>query len=264
MVTPSLFIMKTYKTEGILIQQRQLKEADKLAIIWTPDKGKRSYVVKGANKILSRKTTALDTMNLIRFTAVPTKTEHHLLVEADLINDFSNLKNNYEAIGSIMYMLEALDKFLANEETQLIFYNWFKTLLLDFSANPSRATTTLLYFQMQLLVQTGYSPLLDSCIYCYQELKPDEPRVASDNNEPGYICEKHFDNISPNFQLISDTIIKIQRYFFNCDSESAYNLKLTADQAHKIFCIQNTWIEAISEHNINSKTLLNIWKTPTK
>lgn len=256
--------MKPYKCEGIILLQRQLKEADKLIVVWTSNEGKKAFVVKGANKILGKKVTALDTLNQISFSALASKSEQQLLIEASIINDFSELKKHYDAVAAVMYMLELLDKFLTSEQSSHAFYNLFSNILEQLNANPGNFNIFIVYFQMQLLLNTGFAPSLQNCCYCYDDLQPNQERIANDTNEPGYICQKHLDNIDKHLVYVSDTIIKIQKYLSSCDALGVLNIKIKTTNLIELFNIQNTWIEAILERSLNSKSLLKIWTKQEK
>lgn len=256
--------MKPYKSEGIILLQRQLKEADRLVVIWTHNEGKKAFIVKGANKILGKKISALDTLNHIAFSALAGKSEQQLLIEATIINDFTTLKKNYAAVSIAMYMLELLDRFLATEENYQSFYRLFLEIITTIDIENTHLNLYLIYFQLHLLINTGFAPSLNNCIVCYDGLEEAQDRIPNDSNEPGYICEKHFDNINKQLVFVSDTIIKIQKYLSRSLVRDVIKLNASEDDIQIIFNIQNTWIEGISERTINSKTLLKIWKKQEK
>ena len=84
--------MKSYSTEGFIIQMRQLREADRLIVLYTKDFGRVESVAKGASRLLSRKSGSLDLLNLGKFSFHKTK-GLDILTEVALLDDFSDPYN---------------------------------------------------------------------------------------------------------------------------------------------------------------------------
>ncbi len=254
--------MRNYKDVGILIELKQLKEATKLAVIWTRSDGKKGFIVKGANKILSRKLAALDTGNLFSFGAYASKGDLDLLLEANLIDDFQDLKKSLENMGLLYYFLEVAQNFLADEQANTAFFEKFLSFLTQICEHPGDNYKYLVAFQMEVLKEFGYAPLLDSCSECLREFKLDEVRIANNSNEPGLICYRHFLLEFTTQSLISDRMLKILRFLKSASLNEIDRLDITIYESEILFNIQNNWICTIIEKEIRSAKLLKLWKKP--
>ncbi|MCA9384000.1 DNA repair protein RecO, partial [Candidatus Dojkabacteria bacterium] len=119
--------MKSYKDKGIIIKIKQFKESDKLVIILGEEYGRIEAVAKGAGKLLSKKTGSIDLLNLASFSFHKTK-GIDLLLEAELLDDYSDIKSSLGSISEIFYLLEIIDKFMLGEGGDNEFYQdltWF-------------------------------------------------------------------------------------------------------------------------------------------
>jgi len=249
--------MAGYKDRGLIILIKQLKEADKLLVVWSPTKGRLAMIAKGANKIKSRKSSSLDLINLIDFNAYHSKSEYELLTEVNLINDFKGLKSDLAGISLTFYILEVLGKFINSNQSYEAYFDFIISILSYLESDPLRSYAGLLIFQLKTLEAFGYHPELDFCLKCHDQLKPDVPRISSTDQEAGYLCNKHFDKIGTDLETIPDQVIKVQRFLLRTDWNQLDQLELNKDLFLKIFKINNHWLENIIDQQINTKQLLN-------
>lgn len=250
--------MKSYKEEGFILALKQLKEADKLAVIWTKNHGKQPFIMQGANKLLSRKSPALDTMNYVSFGAYPSKTGMDLITEVALLDDFASLKQDFGSISMLLYLAELLDKVLTEDNSYYDFFNWFNLYLQRAGTQKVFDLHFLLYGQLKLMKEIGFSPLLDVCASCFEPFESNTARIINLTDEPGYLCHKHI-SLTEQSDLISDTILKIQRYYNSCEIEAVLKLNFSAKISLQLFNIHNFWIENILNTEIKSKNLLLKW-----
>lgn len=249
--------MAIFKDRGLILLIKQLKEADKLVILWSPTKGRLALLAKGANKIKSRKSSSLDLLNLINFSAYGSKLELELLTEVELENDFKKLKTDLSGISLSFYILEVLGKFINSNQSYENFFDFVKTDLNYLESDRERRFAGLLIFQLKTLEEFGYLPELDKCLVCHEKLISNELRIISPEQEAGYLCGKHFDNIKDNFISVPDQVIKVQRFLLRTTWEELDQLVLSKDLFVKIFNINNHWLENVLNIQINTGQLLN-------
>ena len=92
-----------YKTEGIILSQKKIGEADKLLAIYTKDRGKIFCIAKGARKPLSRKTGHIELGNWCKLYIAQGK-NLDILTEAILIKNFGG-DNTSEQKSNMIYHL---------------------------------------------------------------------------------------------------------------------------------------------------------------
>ncbi|MFA5692619.1 MAG: DNA repair protein RecO [Acholeplasmataceae bacterium] len=134
--------------EGIIIKVMDYKEYDRLLFMYT-EEGRITLVAKGANK-LNNETRALSQyLNLISFKEVNDKTMYNLM-EAKLINSFSNLKNDYNLLNTASIMFDLLNLFIMDNDDHKNVYNLLKDALINFKIGNE------LSFGFKLLNIIGY------------------------------------------------------------------------------------------------------------
>ena len=250
--------MKYNKIQGLILSLKQLKESDKLVVVFSREKGKIKLLARGANKVLSRKSYSLDILNLVEFLTYPTKTEWNLIIEVKLIDEFSTIKKDFASIKICYYFLELLNNFLVQETESEEIYIEFLSFLQQLSKLTSKKDKLLLaiYFQLKILNSFGFKPQLFYCVDCQSKLLKNTPRILSSEDMLGYLCEKHFDIINFSDNLISDDLLKIQRYLTDKQVFEITNLKIDILIIKKILEIQNKWLEIVSQRTVNSYNLL--------
>src|SRR3990172_9652373 len=100
--------MKSFTDQGIVLKIIELQEASKLVAVWCKRFGKIITIAKGAGKILSRKGSSLDLLNLGKFSLHQGKT-YTLIIEVELQNDYHTLKEDLKNISNIFYLLDLLN-----------------------------------------------------------------------------------------------------------------------------------------------------------
>lgn len=142
---------------GVIIKVIDFTEADRLVNLVTKDHGLVSLVAKGARRITSKKASHLDLLNLIKFQVVRGRTPQ-ILVQAELIEPYLNLKNNLRMARTSFYLAEILGSLLApgQEDTELFLSlkNYLSRLNQIESTSQSRQLST--QFQLYLLRHLGF------------------------------------------------------------------------------------------------------------
>jgi DNA repair protein RecO (recombination protein O) len=250
--------MKYQKLTGLIILSNQLKEANKLMTIFTKENGKVKVIAKGVNKTLSRKNYNLDCLNLINFNVYITKSDFNLLTDTVLVNDFNLLKKDFIKIKIAYYIFEVLNRFLVEEVIIPGLFDRILSLLTTLTKidDDNQKMLLLLYAQIIMLDEFGYSPQLNNCIICSDELAPDGKRILSYEEILGYVCDKHFDIISNKDNLVEDKVIKIQKFLLRSSLQDIFQLIITNNDIFKIFSLQNSWIENILEKKVKSYNLI--------
>lgn len=114
-------------------------------------------LARGARKPSSRKRGHLDTFNLIKFQASPTK-GIDLMSEADVVEDYSNLKKDLKKVAVAYFINEAVGKTTQEKEKNLNIYylleNYFGELTISNNLKTIRNS-----FTKELLSLLGYWPV---------------------------------------------------------------------------------------------------------
>ena len=146
-------MIHVYKTEGIILKQKNFAEADRILTIYTKHYGKIQAIVKGARRVTSRKAGSLELFNHCSLVLAKGK-NLDIISEVEVVNSFRSWRKNLTKVGIAWYLCELVDKLTPEEqENRQVF-----SLLRDWLAkigylNPSRLVRG---FEEELLVELGF------------------------------------------------------------------------------------------------------------
>lgn len=100
--------MRSYKTEAIIIKRRNFNEADRIITILTSDLGKLQVKAQGVRKITSRRSSHIELLNHSELSLYK-GSSMSVLVEAQMINGYPDIKNDFEKVGFAYHVCELID-----------------------------------------------------------------------------------------------------------------------------------------------------------
>ncbi|MDO8688419.1 MAG: DNA repair protein RecO [Dehalococcoidia bacterium] len=159
-----------YKTEAVVLRRRDLGEADKILVLYTPHLGRLSAVAKGVRKPSSRLGGHVE---LLAHSAMMLAQGRNLDIvsQSQIVHSFPGLRDNLERVAYGFYVAELVERFTGERiENQPLFRLLLNMLsYLEETPNPDLATR---HFELHLLDLVGYRPELQRCISCNIELRP--------------------------------------------------------------------------------------------
>lgn len=145
--------MNSLKDIGFVIKRVNLFDCDRFVTIFTQKHGKIDVLAKGVRKITSRRSPHIELLNLIRFQTVKTR-KNYILSDAEVINTFSDLKQDYQNVGIIFLICELVDKLcpigVAHREIFDLIENTVNEL------NIHNSHYDMFDFQVKLITFLGY------------------------------------------------------------------------------------------------------------
>src|SRR3990167_8803534 len=97
-------MMRSLKTEAIVLKKKDLLNRDILISFFTKDLGRLTVFAKGVKKITSRRSPHLQTGNLINV-IISHKNDRYYLQESQLISGFSELKKDEDKVKQLNFYL---------------------------------------------------------------------------------------------------------------------------------------------------------------
>ena len=101
-------MMRTYKTEALIIKRLNVGEADRLITVFTRDHGKLSIKAKGIRRVPSRRSAHVELLNNSVLTLY-SASRYPILTEATALETFSDLKEDLQKIGFAYHLCELVD-----------------------------------------------------------------------------------------------------------------------------------------------------------
>ncbi|MCL5970605.1 MAG: DNA repair protein RecO [Patescibacteria group bacterium] len=147
--------MRNYKTEGIIIKRRNIGEADRILTVFTKKNGKISIKAPGVRKIRSKRSPHIEVLNLSMLSLYKGKTLP-ILIEAETLETFSNIKNFLPKIAVAYHACEIVDGLCPEEEENKEVFFLLKEFLerLCFENHD----LLILDFEKNLLKSLGFFP----------------------------------------------------------------------------------------------------------
>ncbi len=148
-------MIRSLKTEAIVLRKKDLLNKDVLISFFTENLGRLTVFAKGVKKITSRRSPHLQTGNLINV-LISHKNDRFYLQESQLISGFSELKKDEDKVKQLYLFLFVLDRLLPENQKEERVYNLTKRFLINLSLPAGKDRLGLLYYLNKLMSLLGY------------------------------------------------------------------------------------------------------------
>lgn len=216
------------KTRGIVLRNFPFKESSLFCSIFTERFGKLQLIAKGARRPKSKICGVLEPLTLAE--AIFYKREAkdtYTLSDADVIDDFSKIKNSISKFTACEAICEFVDKTTVLEEPNRQLYEE----MLGFFKKASMAEDSIVGFWtllmlFRLLKFVGWEPHLRDCVRCHNPIF-DKSIINFSISAGGIVCERHFDeSVIKIDSKDTETIINAKNGVFPYNIEAKMVLKL--------------------------------------
>ena len=153
------------KTEGIVLRETKYQETSKILSIYTKKMGKISVMAKGANRPKSKliANTQLFSYNEYQFSQGKS---FYYINQADLIDSFYDIRENMERVIYGFYILELVDKSVADEEANEKIFLLIEKVLRLLSQIQDNYLRLIAAFELKYISFLGYRPYVSECVMC--------------------------------------------------------------------------------------------------
>jgi DNA repair protein RecO (recombination protein O) len=185
--------MSTEKATALVLRTTDWSESSRIATLWTHEFGKVRALAKGGRRLKSNFENALDLLTLCRIVFLRKSSDSlDLLTEAQVIQRFPRLRTDLAALYAAYYVAELLAEGTRDYDPHpLLFDEALDTLQTLGGADDPAAPATgprLARFEMVLLRELGYSPVLDHCAGCGGSVV--ETELAFSAAAGGVLCRR--------------------------------------------------------------------------
>lgn len=224
-----------YRTQGFVIKKTDRKESDRIFSVFTKDFGKIEVLGKGIRKINSKLKSNIDIFCLCDIEFIRGKS-HKTLTDSCKINDFRNIRNDFEKSKVAFKISETLCGLVHEAEKDEKIWN----LLIEIFDKLDSQKLEILhyYFLWNLLSILGYKIDLYNCILCKGKLLPDNLFFSS--KEGGVAEKKCFDGESQEKEISPETI-KILRIILKNDWQTIMKLKISPENMERLGVISQDY-----------------------
>ena len=231
--------------EGIIVNTKNYKDTSKIIDIFTYEYGKIGVIAKGCKSIKSNLRSVTDKLTYAKFTIYYKKDKLSILSEANVINNFSNMKKNIEKISYASFLLDLTNQVYKQSDDKEI-YNILVSSLIKINEdfNPLIITNIV---ELKYLNYLGIAPTLDGCSIC-----GNKSVVTLSIDKGGYLCSK----CHTNEPLFSDKAIKLVRMYTLVDINKISKLDLNKDVVNEVNNFIDNYYDKYTGLYLKSKSFL--------
>jgi DNA repair protein RecO (recombination protein O) len=191
-----------YHERGVVLRTHKLGEADRIITFLTRDRGKVRAVAKGVRKTKSRFGGRLEPPTHVDLLLYEGR-ELDIVTQAETLDHFGPLRDDYERLSRAVSMLEAADQVVQERQANPQLY---RMLVGALQALATRDTPLVVpAFFLKVLSLEGYRPQVDECAQCGAE----DGLVSWAIEEGGLRCSAHRQGpaISPEAVVVLQRIL---------------------------------------------------------
>tara|TARA_B100000676_G_scaffold294901_1_gene333429 strand:+ start:311 stop:1027 length:717 start_codon:yes stop_codon:yes gene_type:complete len=238
-------VSKYYATKGIVLRTYKLREADRIIVLISPDRGMIRAVAKGIRKTKSKFGSRLEPTTHVSMQIHKGKGDLDLITQVETLDHFRTIREDLNRLTKAIAMLEAVDQVVLPGEPAIELHKMLLGALKTLEDNDSVLVTPSFY--LKLLALEGSGPIVDQCVVC-----GNTDIVAFSNEQGGVMCETHRSGIP-----ISAPAVDLLRLILGGQLGKALNQK-ESHATKEIEKIAREALEYFLERRMRTTTLLDI------
>jgi len=190
---------RSFRVDAVVLRHSDYGEADRLLTLYTRQLGKARAIAKGARKIASRKAGHIEPFTHVRLQLAKGR-DTLIVTQADTVDAYLPLRDDLILTSQASYVLELLDRFTYEDETENSAIFRLLTDTLSRLASQLDPWLVIRYYEIRLLDHLGFRPQLFECANCGREVKPEDQFFSF--SAGGVICPRcgqglrHLHNVS--------------------------------------------------------------------
>jgi len=243
---------RSFRLEAVVLRHADWGEADRLLTLYTRERGKVRAIAKGVRKIKSRKAGHLEPFT--RVTLQLARGRDLLIVtDADTIDAYQPLREDLIKTGYASYLVELLDRFTYEEESEN--YNIFRLLTESLSrvANELDPWLAIRYYEVHLLDHLGFRPQLFECANCREEIEAVDQFFSA--AQGGVLCPRCGASL-PGVWNVSVEALKYLRHFQRSSYAETQRARPSPQVRDEVEALMQHYVTYLLERGLNTPKFL--------
>ncbi len=162
-----------FNTEGIVVRARNLGEADRIVVLFTPHRGLVSCVARGARRTTSKTGGHVDLLRHITAHITEGRSDLHVISQVETVNAYLGLRSDLDRLTLASHFAEICERFSLPSAANP---NLFALLRDSLTHAETTAKHTLpllrLWHELTLLATVGLQPQLHRCVRTGADIPP--------------------------------------------------------------------------------------------
>jgi DNA repair protein RecO (recombination protein O) len=239
---------RSFRVEAIVLRHSEWGEADRLLTLYTRQQGKVRALAKGARKIASRKAGHIEPFTHVTL-QLSRGRDLLIVTQAEMVNGYLPIREDLTLTGYAAYLLELLDRFTYENETENPALFRLLNESLTRLAGRADAWLVLRYYEMRLLDLLGFRPQLFACANCGREVLPEDQYFSFSLG--GVICPRCGEGLkSP--RHISVEALKYLRHFQRSSFRDASRARPAPEVRQETEALMQGFFTYLLERELNT------------
>lgn len=235
--------------EGIVLTELKYGETSKIINVLTPNLGIVGIYAKGACTLKSKTRPSATKLIYSKFKINYKKDKLSNLSEAEIINDFINIRSDIIKISYANILLD-LSNQVAKENSDGMFENLLNALLcIEKGLNPEAITQVLM---LKYLDNLGIAPYLEGCVQCGST----DNIVTISSDKGGYVCS----NCTDKYAFVSSKALKLIKMYYLVDLKKLDKLEINNSLTKEIDMFIEDYYQRYSGIYLKSREFIKLVK----
>jgi len=243
---------RSFRVEAVVLRHSDYGEADRLLTLYTRQLGKTRAIAKGARKIASRKAGHIEPFTHVKLQLAKGR-DMLILTQADTVDAYQALREDLILTSQASYVMELLDRFTYEDETENPAIFRLLTDTLSRLASKLDPWLVIRYYEMRLLDHLGFRPQLFKCANCGREIKAEEQYFSF--SAGGVICPRCGHGL-PHLHDISVEALKYLRHFQRSSYADATRARPGLDIQQETETLMQGYFTYLLERELNTPGFL--------
>lgn len=241
------------KTEGFVLKNSKMGEADSLLTIFTRKLGRISAVAKGARRPKSQLLAGIQPFCYSEFVLYKGKNLYQVS-QCDPKQIFYKIREDMNKLSYGAYILELVEAVITEGQTNNRLFNLMGKTLSLLIMEDIELHTIIRTFELKLLHYAGFKPQFASCVSCGDK---EGQGYKFSSQQGGLICNKCHQE-DPTALKISETTIRLANYLLSKEINEVYKLKINNFLNNELKIILKKYImEHINKYHFKSLELVD-------
>jgi len=235
-----------YKYTGIILNKRDIAEADRLYTIYTLEGGKIRVLGKGVRKPNAKLAGNLEPVTQAEIFLAKSRGMGKI-TGSIAINNFPNIKTNLDLINRVFYVFKILAKIISKEEKDEKVFGLLERYLLAMDSlvdEENKADILTLGLLFKILDEMGYRLEVEKCVHCEKKLKLEKNYFSIARGV--VLCASCF-AFETKKMPVSNESIKLIRIFLQNKIENLTKLQVPPPEINRLKIILNESLNWLSE-----------------
>ncbi len=156
----------SFKTEAFVLRFLNYGESDRIVTFFTREFGKLRGIAKGARRSKKRFSNAIEPFShSILLFSRRSESDLAIIENCDVINHYPGIRSDLKKTMTASYMIDLTDHFTVEGKKNAGIFRLLNDFLKLLETGNS-VEETARFFELRLLMLSGYEPVLEKCIIC--------------------------------------------------------------------------------------------------